>query len=99
MASDHQMDPCTLLGLHHSAMERNRHDGFFTGSRSMPWLFSWILRAAVPGNDVLVRIFDRSVEEGRPARRLYHSFGFRDHRSCEPTPTGFATVIMIREEG
>jgi ribosomal protein S18 acetylase RimI-like enzyme len=48
--------------------------------------------------DITVRTFDHSSEEGRPARRLYHAFGFRDHGSYEPTPTGFPTVVMIRRK-
>ncbi|VFU12555.1 GCN5-related N-acetyltransferase [anaerobic digester metagenome] len=48
--------------------------------------------------DITVRTFDRSSEEGKPARRLYQAFGFRDHRSCDPTSTGFSTVIMIRKK-
>ena len=48
------------------------------------------------GGDVCVQTFDPSVKEGAPARALYRSFGFVDHKGCEPNSAGLPTVIMIR---
>ncbi|MFY9397069.1 MAG: N-acetyltransferase [Desulfomonilia bacterium] len=49
-----------------------------------------------PCEEVTVRTFDRSSAQGKPARHLYRSFGFRDRQACGPTPTGFPTIIMAR---
>ncbi|HQG30443.1 MAG TPA: GNAT family N-acetyltransferase [Deltaproteobacteria bacterium] len=40
--------------------------------------------------------FDKSVEAGIPARRLYRMYGFDDHRPGDLNPAGVPTVIMAR---
>lgn len=46
---------------------------------------------------IKVTTFDSAVEAGRPARRLYQSFGFRDSIVAGPNPAGFPTVTMTTE--
>jgi len=43
---------------------------------------------------VTVTTFDRTVEAGIPARRLYRSVGFRDSGAAGPNPAGIPTVTM-----
>ena len=45
--------------------------------------------------DVWVQTFDETVIGGRPARRLYLHFGFRDHHPLDPTSTGIPRVMMV----
>ncbi len=61
-------------------------------------LLTHVLTLLDARRDITVRTFDHSSEEGRPARRLYRAFGFRDHGSYGPTPTGFSTVVMLRQK-
>lgn len=46
---------------------------------------------------ILVTTFDKTVEAGTPARRLYESFGFRDSLEAGFNPAGIPVVTMIRE--
>lgn len=46
---------------------------------------------------ITIRTFDKTVEAGLPARRLYDSFGFRDSFEAAPNPAGIPTVIMTME--
>jgi ribosomal protein S18 acetylase RimI-like enzyme len=59
-------------------------------------LLAHALEQLDPREEVTVRTFDSSADQGQPARRLYRSFGFRDRQACEPTSTGFSTIIMVR---
>ncbi len=45
-------------------------------------------------NEIYVQTFDESVTEGKAARRLYVSFGFKDYKSGGLNPAGVNTVIM-----
>lgn len=49
-----------------------------------------------PGNDVRVQTFAGGLDDGAPARKLYRELGFCDEHPAEPTPTGVATVVMVR---
>lgn len=46
---------------------------------------------------ITVTTFDRTIEAGAPARRLYASFGFRDSIAAGPNPAGIPTIIMTLE--
>ncbi|HAR96165.1 MAG TPA: hypothetical protein DCR97_09415 [Deltaproteobacteria bacterium] len=45
-----------------------------------------------------VTTFDKIVEAGTPARRLYESFGFRDSLEAGSNPAGIPIVVMTREK-
>ena len=47
---------------------------------------------------VTVTTFDRTVDAGKPARRLYESFGFRDSVAAGLNPAGIPTVTMTLEK-
>lgn len=47
--------------------------------------------------DICVQTFDTTVEEGRPARNLYRTFGFVDHKRWDLNSAGLPTVIMVRK--
>lgn len=46
--------------------------------------------------DITVQTFDRDIEEGEPARKLYQSFGFADLKQSGKNPAGYKTVIMAK---
>lgn len=48
-----------------------------------------------PARPVAVTTFDKTIEAGTPARRLYESFGFRDSIGAGMNPAGIPTVTMI----
>ena len=45
---------------------------------------------------IFVQTFDKTVDEGRAARKLYEKFGFTDYEKGEMNPAGVPTVIMER---
>jgi len=47
---------------------------------------------------IAVTTFDKTIEAGKPARRLYEAFGFRDSIVAGPNPAGIPTVTMTLEE-
>jgi GNAT superfamily N-acetyltransferase len=47
--------------------------------------------------EIRVQTFDETISDGRPARRLYQQFGFRDHHPIEPTSNGIPRVVMVRD--
>ena len=47
---------------------------------------------------IYVQTFDKSVPQGRAARRLYLDFGFADHHPGGPNPAGIDTVVMKLEK-
>ncbi len=49
-----------------------------------------------PERPMIVTTFDRSVEAGLPARRLYRRHGFEDDRPGGLNPAGIPTVVMVR---
>lgn len=49
-----------------------------------------------PAWPIFVQTFADTVKEGRPARRLYRAFGFCERCEADPTPSGVATVLMVR---
>lgn len=59
-----------------------------------------LLQSAVdaldPSREMSVQTFAPGIPEGVAARRLYLSFGFRDHAAAGPTPAGIPTILMIR---
>jgi len=59
-----------------------------------------LLRKAITCLDhtraITVTTFDRSVESGIPARRLYQAFGFEDSMPGAVNPAGIPTVVMVR---
>jgi GNAT superfamily N-acetyltransferase len=58
-----------------------------------------LLAEAIAGMDrdrpVTVTTFDRTVEAGLPARKLYLSFGFHDDAPAGLNPAGIPTVSMV----
>ena len=54
------------------------------------------LRVLDTTGDIVVQTFDRTVEEGKAARRLYADFGFVDDRDGGLNPAGIPTVLMKR---
>jgi GNAT superfamily N-acetyltransferase len=44
--------------------------------------------------DIFVQTFDKSVSEGKVARKLYYDFGFADYKNDGLNPAGIPTVIM-----
>lgn len=47
---------------------------------------------------VAVTTFDKTIEAGTPARRLYESFGFCDFIVAGTNPAGIPTVTMILDK-
>lgn len=45
---------------------------------------------------ITVNTFDESVPDGKPARKLYLSMGFRDSSEGPVNPAGIKTVIMTK---
>ena len=44
--------------------------------------------------DIFVQTFDKSISEGKAARKLYLDFGFIDYKDGGLNPAGISTVIM-----
>lgn len=59
-----------------------------------------LLEAAMPrlcpDRPMHVTTFAASAKEGRPARRLYKSFGFRDLEAAKHNPAGIPVFVMVR---
>lgn len=47
-----------------------------------------------PRKDMFVQTFDKSVSEGRAARKLYLDLGFTDFKDGGTNPAGIPTIIM-----
>ncbi len=59
-------------------------------------LLSTAIRHLSASRAITVQTFDKSVPDGRPARRLYKAFGFFDHHPAGLNHAGFPTMIMRR---
>ena len=59
-------------------------------------LLQCALKSLRPDRPVSVQTFAAGIGEGGPARALYRGFGFEDQQAAAPTPTGYATVVMVR---
>lgn len=59
-------------------------------------LLDGAIRHLDPQRPMIVTTFDRSVEAGLPARRLYRRHGFKDDRPGGLNPAGIPTVVMVR---
>ncbi len=60
-------------------------------------LLSEAIKHLKSNDPITVTTFDESSEEGRPARRLYHQFGFQDSGKAGLNPAGIPIVLMIRK--
>lgn len=70
--------------------EEHRGRGFGRG------LLQSAVDALDTSREMSVQTFAPGIPEGVAARRLYLSFGFRDHAATGPTPAGIPTIVMIR---
>jgi len=66
------------------------------GQKAGATLLSEAMSHLDPTRPITVTTFDKTVEAGTPARRLYESFGFRDSVAAGPNPAGIPTVTMTR---
>ncbi|SEM71712.1 Acetyltransferase (GNAT) family protein [Syntrophus gentianae] len=60
-------------------------------------LLSEVMKQLDYTRPITVTTFDRTIEAGTRARRLYESFGFRDSIGAGPNPAGIPTVTMTLE--
>ena len=57
-------------------------------------MIKFAIKKLNPQENMLVQTFDKSVPEGKSARKLYLDFGFTDIKDGGLNPAGIPTIIM-----
>ena len=60
-------------------------------------LIEYAISKLNPEENIFVQTFDKSIPEGKSARKLYSDFGFTDFKDGGLNPAGVPTVVMRLE--
>jgi len=96
------MDNCGLCGGIIISKENNSIIWFVVGSKFRnkglgKKLMTEAMKHLDHSKPITVNTFEDTVQDGLPARRLYHKFGFRDSAKGKSNQAGIQTVIMTRQ--